>query len=163
MFMDDISDLQFIKNELLLREMNPWDKAILVYLAYIGYQNFQLANHSYQQVIKLKEDNFMEQFMLYFLLTYSLNNIHLSYKYFLFKTYTINKEVAHRVYNKFNRYFDYFSQSTVVPPVNEYHSQEYNYEEEEEVDYDELTKVFRKQENISHEEIVEEEECGTKE
>lgn len=161
--MDDISDLQFIKNELLMREMNPWDKAILVYLAYIGYQNFQLANHSYQQVIKLKEDNFIEQFMLYFLLTYSLNNIHLSYKYFLFKTYTINQEVARRVYNKFNRYFDYFS-NTTTPQENEYHTEEYNYEEEteEEVDYEKLTEVFRKQENISKEKIGEE-ECGIKE
>ena len=159
--MDDISDLQFIKNELLMREMNPWDKAILVYLAYIGYQNFQLANHSYQQVLKLKNENFVEQFMLYFLLTYSLNNIHLSYKYFIFKTYLINKDVARRVFNKFNKYFDYFSTSTSTS-TDDYHTEESNYhQEEEEVDYDELTKVFRKQENISKEDIGE--ECGIKE
>ena len=160
--MDDISDLQFIKNELLLKEMNPWDKAILVYLAYIGYQNFQLANHSYQQVVKLKEDNFVEQFMLYFLLMYSLNNIHLSYKYFLLKTYTINKDVAKRVYGKFNRYFDYFSTQTTDVPLSQtddYHT-ESSYEEEE-LDYDKMTEVFRRPENISQEEIVE--ECGTKE
>ncbi len=160
MFMDDISDLQFIKNELLMKEMNPWDKSILVYLAYIGYQNFQLANHSYQKVIQLKEDNFVEQFMLYFLLMYSLNNIHLSYKYFLFKTYTINKEVAKRVYGKFNRYFDYFSVPT--EQTNDYHTESsYEEGEGEEVDYDKMTEIFRRPENISQEEVVK--ECGIKE
>ena len=51
-FQEDWNDVQFIKNELLEGNLDPWDKIILVYLAYMGYQNFQLANKSYQIIQK---------------------------------------------------------------------------------------------------------------
>lgn len=115
MFQEDWNDVQFIKHELLEGNLDPWDKIILVYLAYMGYQNFQLANKSYQIIQKTSvEIPFTQQFMIYFLLFYSLNNIHTSYRYFLFKTFTIHPEVARRIYQKFNKYFDYFGNSAPV-------------------------------------------------
>ena len=115
-FQEDWNDVQYIKNELLEGNIDPWDKIILVYLAYMGYQNFQLANKSYQIIQKSSvEIPFTQQFMIYFLLFYSMNNIHTSYRYFLFKTYSIHPEVARRIYQKFNKYFDYFGNSSPAP------------------------------------------------
>ena len=111
LFREDWQDVQYIKQELLEGNIDPWDKIILVYLAYLGYQNFQLANQSYQIIQKSNEIPFTQQFMIYFLLFYSLNNIHISYRYFLFKTYSLHPEVARRIYQKFNKYFDYFGNS----------------------------------------------------
>lgn len=116
LFQEDWNDVQFIKNELLEGNLDPWDKIILVYLAYMGYQNFQLANKSYQIIQNSSEIPFTQQFMIYFLLFYSLNNIHTSYRYFLFKTYSIHPEVARRIYQKFNKYFDYFGNTN---PTND--------------------------------------------
>ena len=122
LFQEDWNDVQFIKHELLEGNIDPWDKIILVYLAYMGYQNFQLANKSYQIIQKSDvEIPFTQQFMIYFLLFYSMNNIHTSYRYFLFKTYSIHPEVAKRIYQKFNKYFDYFGNST---PVNDPYGEE---------------------------------------
>ena len=114
----DINDFQFIKNEILLTEINPWDKMILLYLSYLGYQNFQLAYQSYQIIHKTNDISFIQQFFFYFLLMYSLNNINISYKYFLYKTYTINPEVARKLYQKFNKYFHYFQDQNDIPDVS---------------------------------------------
>lgn len=113
MFQDDIDDYVYLRDELLNREMNPWDKMQLVYLGYIGYQNFQLMSHSYQIIQKSTEDmNLYQQCLMYFLLFYSLNNINIAYRYFLLKTYQINPEVSRRIYRKFNKYFDTYSNMT---------------------------------------------------
>jgi hypothetical protein len=113
MFQDDIDDYVFLRDELLNREMNPWDKIQLVYLGYIGYQNFQLMSTSYQMIQKSTEEmNLYQQCLTYFLLFYALNNINITYRYFLLKTYQINPEVARRVYRKFNKYFDTYSNMT---------------------------------------------------
>ena len=116
----DIEDFQFIKNEILLTEINPWDKMILLYLSYLGYQNFQLAYQSYGIINKSNDIPFIQQFFFYFLLMYSLNNINIAYKYFLYKTYSINPEVARKIYEKFNKYFHYFQDTNEnnVPDVN---------------------------------------------
>lgn len=117
LFREDWQDVQYIKHELLEGNIDPWDKIILVYLAYLGYQNFQLANQSFQIIQKSNDIPFTQQFMIYFLLFYSLNNIHISYRYFLFKTYILHPEVARRIYQKFNKYFDYFGNTSYTDDV----------------------------------------------
>ncbi len=131
-FQEDWNDVQYIKNELLEGNIDPWDKIILVYLAYMGYQNFQLANKSYQIIQKSSvEIPFTQQFMIYFLLFYSMNNIHTSYRYFLFKTYSIHPEVAKRIYQKFNKYFDYFKPDESYKPRGRYYESDSDNEVDE--------------------------------
>jgi hypothetical protein len=109
MFAEDLSDLKLIKEEILMREIDPWDKIILVYLAYLGYANFQIAYYSYKSIVQNLSLSLSEQFYHYFLLMYGFTNIHQSYKYFLFKTNQISPLIARKIYNKFNKYFDFFS------------------------------------------------------
>ncbi len=130
LFGDDVTDLIFIRDELLMGSMDPWDKMILVYLAYIGYLNFNVGYHSCKYLMStLNQDlSLMQQFLQYYLLMYSMVNVNICYKYFLLKTYTINEEVARRVYNKFNKYFDFFKSTCEnfnQTNPNEYPHQQY--------------------------------------
>ncbi len=129
LFGDDVSDLIFIRDELLMREMDPWDKMILVYLAYVGYLNFNVGYYSCKYLMgTLYQDlSLMQQFMQYYMLMYSMINVNLCYKYFLLKTYSVNKEVARRIYNKYNKYFDFFK--TTCENLNQTQQQQ-NYQEE---------------------------------
>jgi len=139
MFADDIDDFHYLRDEILNSNIDPWDKSILFYLGYIGYQNFQLANKSYQHIQTISVDNpFQFQFMIYFLLFYSLNNIYISYRYFLLKTYTINPELARRIYNKFNKYFDFFS-----TPTSKQYEIDSSSDEDEEITQEEINEIIR--------------------
>lgn len=108
MFFEDIQDLKLLKDELLMKDINPWDKTILIYLAHLGYTNAQITYYSYQSIHKHNELTMMEQFYHCFLLMYSMININQCYKYFLFKTYQISPVLAEKLYTKFNKYFDFF-------------------------------------------------------
>ncbi len=109
MFAEDLSDLKLIRDEILMREINPWDKIILVYLGYLGYVNMQIAYYSYKFLVQNISLSFYEQFYHYFLLMYGITNVHTSYKYFIYKTYLISPVIARKIYGKFNKYFDFFS------------------------------------------------------
>lgn len=135
MFVDDVEDLRFLRDEIFNKNIDPWDKIVLVYLAYLGYQNFQIACQSYQCIKMSPVDiPFYQQCLLYFLLFYTLNNVHISYKYFLYKVYMINHELARRMYHKFNKYFDYFS-PTPEKTKNRYEESESDESEEENEDW----------------------------
>ncbi len=131
-FKEDWDDVKYIRDALLNGELDPWDKMILVYLAYLGYQNFQLANKTYQCILKTSAQTpFQQQFLVYFLLFYSINNVHIAYRYFLLKTYSINKEVAQRIYRKFNKYFDYFKPDESYKPRERYYESDSDNEVDE--------------------------------
>ncbi len=138
-FKEDWDDVKYIKDTLLNGELDPWDKMILVYLAFLGYQNFQLANKTYQCIMKTSaETPFQQQFLIYFLLFYSLNNVHIAYRYFLLKTYTVNKDVAQRIYRKFNKYFDYFTPTSEYKPRGRYQSEDEDDVDDVDVENDDL-------------------------
>ncbi len=111
MFADDLIDLNIIKDEILMKEINPWDKIILVYLAYLGYLNMQTAYYSYKSIVSHDELTLMQQFYHCFLLMYCMVNVNQSYRYFLLKTYTISPVIARKIYAKFNKYFDFFAEN----------------------------------------------------
>ncbi len=111
MFAEDFIDLNIIKNEILMKEINPWDKIILVYLGYLGYLNMQTAYYSYKSIVSHDEMTLMQQFYHCFLLMYCMVNVNQSYKYFLLKTYTISPLIAKKIYAKFNKYFDFFAEN----------------------------------------------------
>ncbi len=107
MFYEDIEDLKLLKDELLMKDIDPWDKIILVYLAYLGYINGQITFYSYKSIIKHDELTLAQQFYHCFLLMYGMININQCYRYFLLKTYQISPLVAEKIYKKFNKYFNY--------------------------------------------------------
>ncbi len=111
MFAEDFIDLNIIKNEILMKEINPWDKIILVYLGYLGYLNMQTAYYSYKSIVSHDELTLMQQFYHCFLLMYCMVNVNQSYKDFLLKTYTISPLIAKKIYAKFNKYFDFFAEN----------------------------------------------------
>jgi hypothetical protein len=57
-----LEDLKLLKDELLMKDIDPWDKIILIYLAYLGYINGQITFYSYKSIIKHDELTLAQQF-----------------------------------------------------------------------------------------------------